>query len=406
MPFTVHVENFQSLADVKVKVEGFTVITGTNNSGKSAMMRAIRGAFQNARGTAFIRHGTTKATVEIVFDDGRKVRWEKGKGAGDKPTYMVDGGRPLHPGQAVPEEVRELGVRPITVGGREVWPQFAPQFTGQIFLLDQPGSVLAEAVSDVNHVSQLNEALRLAESDKRAAQSELRVRLKDQATLQNELTHFIYLDEFEAVVAALEADYAKAVKIGNVLLAVQGLKERHDAASTAVANLQGAESVGIPEDDLFKAAQDMVAVLGVLKNLLDKRTLFQEAIHNLSGIEAVEIPSDSDTQVAYNLLAERDALLGLQARLTKAHAAVEALVGIPEIEALDTMEAEGLLDKLASLEAVQDRLVTATRGVETLDAMLATADQDLADVTKEIDETLDGLGECPVCGSPHTGGHL
>lgn len=405
MPFTVHVENFQSLSDVTVKVQGFTVITGTNNSGKSALMRAIRGAFQNARGTAFIRHGTTKATVEITFDDGRKIRWEKGKGAGDKPTYIVDGGSPLHPGQAVPDEVRDLGVRPITVGGREVWPQFAPQFTGQIFLLDQPGSVLAEAVSDVNHVSQLNEALRLAESDKRSAQSELRVRLKDQAALENELIKYTFLIPFEADVAAIEADHAKAVKIGNVIGVVQTLKDRHDAAKTAVDNLQGVEAVTVPEDALFKDAQDLLDTLGTLKVLRDRWVDFQAAIDKLAGVESIDIPQDTSTKSAYEILSDLEALLALQTKLAKAQAAVDALTGIPEIEDLDTTDAEALLDRLVALEALRGRWAKASGGVESLDAEMATVNQDLADVAKEIDTMLDGLGECPVCGSAHTGGH-
>ena len=75
----VTVENFQSIKRAEIDVDGFTVITGPNNSGKTALMRAIRGAFQNAPGSAFIRHGEKECRVEVDLGDtsfthGRRAR--------------------------------------------------------------------------------------------------------------------------------------------------------------------------------------------------------------------------------------------------------------------------------------------------------------------------------------------
>jgi hypothetical protein len=358
MPFTVHVENFQSLSDVTVAVDGFTVVTGTNNTGKSALMRAIRGAFQNARGTSYIRHGQTKAVVEITFDDGRKLRWEKGKGAGDKPTYIIDGGSPIHPGQAVPDEVRALGVKPIMVGGREVWPQFAPQFTGQIFLLDQPGSVLAEAVSDVNHVAQLNDALRFAESDKRSASAELKIRLADQVTLETAVKKYDGLDDLDAEIVALEAAQAKVVKISNVIQAATTMKNRLDAARASV----------------------------------DK----------LAGVDGLEIP---DAKAAEDLLGELEALIRIQGRMTAAKAAVVKLTGIPAMDTLDSTEASDLWDSLQAAVDLRGKLDAARSGVSSIEGQAVTADNTFTTVIQEIEVALGDLGECPTCGTIHTGGH-
>lgn len=358
MPFTVHVENFQSLSDVTVAVDGFTVVTGTNNTGKSALLRAIRGAFQNARGTSYIRHGQTKSVVEITFDDGRKLRWEKGNKAGDKPTYIIDGGNPIHPGQAVPDEVRALGVKPIMVGGREVWPQFAPQFTGQIFLLDQPGSVLAEAVSDVNHVAQLNEALRFAESDKRSAAAELKIRLVDQVTLETAVKKYDGLDDLDAEIVALEAAHAKVVKIGNVIQAATTLKNRLEAA--------------------------------------------QAAVDKLLGVEGLEIP---DTKAATDAVDALDALTRLQGRMTTAKAAVVKLTGIPDLDDVDWTEASDLWDSLQAHLDLRDKLVAAKTGVSSIAGQAVQADDAFTIVMQEIEVALGDLGECPTCGTIHTGGH-
>ena len=362
MAYTVHVENFQSLLDVTVEVKGFTVVTGTNNAGKSAFMRAIRGAFQNARGTAFIRHGKTKAVVEIKFGDGHTLRWEKGKGPGDKPTFIVDGGKPMYPGQGVPDEVRALGVRPIMVGGREVWPQFAPQFTGQIFLLDQPGSVLAEAVSDINHVSQLNEALRLAESDKRSAASELKVRVADQVVHEANVKKYDGLDDVDAEITAIEAEAAKAAKIAAVVQTITGMQTRLNAAKGAVAALEGVEAVDVPDDAVS----------------------FKEAA---------------------TLLMEIHALTGLKNRLEVANAAVAKLAAIPDVEALDTADVEALWDQFSALVDIRNRLAKAQTQVLTIDGEVDAADEKFVLCIKEVETALEGLGECPVCGTLHKGGH-
>ena len=360
MAFTVHVENFQSLLDVTVPVKGFTVVTGTNNAGKSALMRAIRAAFQNGRGTGFIRHGKTKAIVEITFDDGRSLRWEKGKAAGDKPTYILDGGKPIHPGQAVPDEVRALGVKPIMIGGREIWPQFAPQFTGQIFLLDQPGSVLAEAVSDVNHVSQLNDALRFAESDKRSAAAELKVRLVDQVALDVVVKRYEGLDAVDAIVVAIETDHAKAVKIGNVIQVATIMKNRLDTAKNAVSFLEGVEGIDIP---------------------------------------------DAEVKKSQDLLNDVEVFTKLQSRMAVAQAAVDKLTGLPDIEDLDADDVNGVWDTMTSMVGLNDLWIKAKDLVKTLEDDMIKMETSVEDVLYDITQILGDLGECPTCGSIHAGGH-
>ena len=96
----VRIQNFQSIEDLTLEIDKLTVITGSNNTGKSAIVRAIRGVFQNTRGTSFIRHGKPKSTVTITFADGQTVVWEKGRGKADKPTYILNGGAPIYPGHA------------------------------------------------------------------------------------------------------------------------------------------------------------------------------------------------------------------------------------------------------------------------------------------------------------------
>jgi DNA repair exonuclease SbcCD ATPase subunit len=352
MPVKIRIRDFQSLGDVSVTVDRLTVVTGSNNTGKSALIRACRGAFQNTRGTSFIRNGKPKSIVEMDFGDGHTLVWEKGRAKGDKPTYIVDGGDPIHPGQGVPDEVRALGVVPITAGGREIWPQIAPQFQ-QIFLFDQPGSVMAEAVADVERVSQLNEALRMAASDKRSATSELAVRRLDEATCAEDLKRFDGLDGIGNQIQAIEESAALAQRIDRALDALRDLRDRWVGARNAVARFSGIEQVVVP------------------------------------GVEDIQGQHENIIRIA-----------SLRDRRRQALSRVLRLTGVDDIQAnLDTAGPERLLAAVQVVRGLRDRLLGATERISQLEHELEAAKDDEARATDELFGTLDRLGQCPVCGS-------
>lgn len=75
----VKVENYQAIknADLEFKV-GLTVIVGVTNSGKSSLIRAIKGAINNQAGTDFINYGANETVVTIIEGDNEIV-WTKPK---------------------------------------------------------------------------------------------------------------------------------------------------------------------------------------------------------------------------------------------------------------------------------------------------------------------------------------
>lgn len=203
MAIKVRIRDFQSIADATITIDGFTVITGTNNSGKSAVMRAIRGVFTNPPASALLRHGSAFLSVELTFADGTTIRWEKGwekpdQRGGSVNRYFVDGKEIENVGRGCPPEVLEYGVREIKAASDRVWPQIADQFNGTLFLVDRPGSSIAEALSDVEKVGKLTSALQLSEKDRRSSESELKVRRSDVKDATKKLERFEGLEKLEA----------------------------------------------------------------------------------------------------------------------------------------------------------------------------------------------------------------
>lgn len=68
----LRIRNFQCHAKLQIDFdEHVTSIVGTSDSGKSAVMRALRWVFLNEpNGTAFMRTGTDKVFVEVVVNNG------------------------------------------------------------------------------------------------------------------------------------------------------------------------------------------------------------------------------------------------------------------------------------------------------------------------------------------------
>lgn len=351
MPVRVHVTNFQSIREATIEIDGFTVVTGTNNTGKTALQRAVKGVFQNTPGTSFIREGETTCQVTLDLGD-HTVSWSKGTGKKDRPTYIIDGGAPIYPGQGVPEEVVALGVAPLQAGGQEIWPTIAPQFTGQIFLLDKPGSVVAEAVADVERVGQLNRALTKAESDRRAAATTLKVRETDMVNLEAQANRYQGLDEAVQSVQSLEVSHQTIQKLYRAIQGLLDIQSRLASARGHVARLAPVEGIQTPS---AQDAQDLAKQLGVLQALNHRLKKAQQEVRRYSGADKV-------------------------------------------LSVVDETVCRRLLDGLKVVRGLSDRLQTARQKVKTVEQEIVAAQTAAVAADQEFHAALAAVGQCPTCG--------
>lgn len=428
MSVRIRVRNFQSIEDAEVEVSGLTVVTGQNNSGKTALMRAVRGVFDNSGGDAFVRHGTDALAVHLDFGDA-DVTWTKGPKV--KPTYVV-GGKIINPGRAVPSEVAALGVTPVQAGSGEVWPQVAPQFTGQLFLLDLPGSSIAEVVSDVDRVSRLTEALRYADSDKRTANADLKVRRKDRDDAVTELAAFDGLDAAGDVVDNAARSLADVEAASDELDGVRALSSRLRASSDRVSALDGVGSVVVPDPAPIRTTSvelegvrriaaavrrhrstvaslpsdvpvpDTVGVVDCAREVRDVRVLagrIRSARNTVASVPSVAVP---DVGTLADMSREVADLRVVARRLTTTRALVARYGGMPPVVP-DSAVVDRVSNARSVLEAMRDRVATARGNVSDLEdkVVLAVAERDEAQ--SELDAVIREVGACPTCGSATDG---
>ena len=274
----VRIQNFQSIADSSIEIDGFTVISGPNNCGKSVVIRAIEGVFSNKSGHSFVRHGAEHCTVTLEVN-GRTVIWKKGKKVNQ---YVIDGKLYDKVGSNPPAELLDLKIGPIKTGGHEIWPQIAPQFTGQVFLLDQPGSVVAEAIADVERVGVLNKALKLCEADKRLNTSTLKIRRQDLNESVGGLTHFEGLDDTLDTLDTLKGAFQDLKDKASHLNELKDIHVRVQSQKEVISTLQSVEELDELPD--CSRIQKMGKLLTYLQDKRDSITSLKELIQKLEPV--------------------------------------------------------------------------------------------------------------------------
>lgn len=175
----VKIRNFQSLADVELELGRFTVLVGPSSTGKSAVLRALRLVFRNARGTSYVRAGSKGTEVDIeVLDPYQSVSIARGV-LGRSNNYVLHiNSAPSEfakCGTSVPEPVAEW----LNVGDESLSTQHdAP------FLLTATGSEVAQLFGELTGADVLQKAAVNGSASARQAKQDIAVAQSaiDQAT--------------------------------------------------------------------------------------------------------------------------------------------------------------------------------------------------------------------------------
>ncbi len=185
----IEIDNFMAHDRLVLELgPGMTVITGPNNTGKSAIVEALRCVAENPPAAQFIRHGSKEARVSVTLQDPDgewRIVWIRVKG---HARYKL-----FHPGAQEPEIYAKFGTTPpedilrrlrLNVVGEERGKVLDVHLGNQrqpVFLLDAPGSTVAQffaASTESAHLLAMQDLLKTrtaaAEKDRKAAEQNQR----------------------------------------------------------------------------------------------------------------------------------------------------------------------------------------------------------------------------------------
>ncbi len=400
----IEVKGFQAIENVELSIDRFTAIVGGSNIGKSSVVRAIKCALTNSPGTSFVRHdeyctrkirGTKtckcQSSVHIVMD-GFDLLWEKGD-AVNKYTFNTE----VYdkPGVGIPEFLVAAGYSPVKIGDSSGSIQIADQFF-PIFMLNQSGPAIAEAISDVSRLDRINRASRAAEKDRKEAASARKLREEDAVSLRVRIQKYEGLDEAVSKVDAVEQRSLEIDSVESSVSSLNGYIEAIRSVASQIRDLSTVSSVSVPEVVPLKASYVVVEALSNFSDSLKRREEDCEALNWVDDFTSV--PEITPIKDKLKAIQSMDALV-VRARNLK-----------EKFRLLDTASKSNppLIDRLSNLHIKVTDLTKFNQRLMALKTTIDDLSQELdgySSQEKELEREVSALGVCPTCVQPLSLGH-
>lgn len=151
----VKITDYQIIEDAELEFPvGITSIIGSTNNGKSALIRAIKGAINNQGGSSFINYNANETVVAIDFNSNNII-WTKSKKQG-KSSYTINDDKYDKIGQTQLKEVADIMNMPeISVGTERHQINFWKQLD-KPFLIDKTPYQLFEFIANSKEQEQVD----------------------------------------------------------------------------------------------------------------------------------------------------------------------------------------------------------------------------------------------------------
>lgn len=266
------IQNFQSHFHTVVKPAPngqLTVVVGPSDSGKSAILRALKWVLYNTpQGADFIRVGAAFAKVTITFADGQTVvRW---RSQGGINRYLVNGQALEGFGTGVPLEVQQVtGVKVLTIGDLTLNLNMAEQLHGPFLGSSVTGGARAKVLGKLAGTEEIDFASKQLGTD-------LFRRKQDERRLQGELDElkvkiagYDYLPAMQNQIRQLEEVAAKVKDTEDLKRQLADFRRELMIANGAIETYQEAINK-------WKEIEYLEWLVGDIKNTLESKDWFEQ----------------------------------------------------------------------------------------------------------------------------------
>lgn len=377
----IEIINYESIKHAHIKVDGFTVITGRNHLGKSAVLRAINAALTNEQGTHFINWDAKYTEVKIKTKN-LDLTWHKEEG---NNFYIANGKRLEKVGnEPPPSAINNAGLGLIVAGSEKINLHYAEQFF-PLFLVDRRDSKTADLLISIYGLDRLYKSAELCSKDIRKNKTLLKTRQADLESAQRDISRF---DGFESVLETKKALLSHQKEINDLNAQVNEYKVLLSAYQELVKeykHLKAIETVSVPE---YSILIDFQSELNNLKSLNVEIVEIAKVLKRLEAIEKVEV---KDTE---EIADKREEISTLKEMYKQHENLQEETEKLKKASSVTIPEAKLSYD-IEALEKMQEELVTAAKAVKSLESQIKDLDDDVNDIEKELEK----FDKCPACGA-------
>jgi DNA repair protein SbcC/Rad50 len=208
------IENFQSHHYTEIDFsDGLNVFVGPSDSGKSAILRALRWVLFNIpRGSEFIRTGAKECRVSLIFADGTEVIRLRSSSVNRYILRKPDGTEQIFEGfgNTVPQEVTDVHrIQPVKLDQKEMLVHFGTQLESP-FLLFESSQTKAKTIGRISGAHLIDNALKKTNGDRLALNSEIRRLEEEREKLEEKLKPYGNLDQLESDLETAEEAFYQA----------------------------------------------------------------------------------------------------------------------------------------------------------------------------------------------------
>ncbi len=332
------VENFQSHQKTVVEPAEnglLTVVVGPSDSGKTAIIRALRWLLYNVpQGDDFIRVGCTLCRVTLELRSGHTVIRERSKGGINRYKVLAPGADKPEVyegfGHTVPLEVRELtGVQPVTIGDLTLNLNMSEQLDGPFLGSAVSGGARARILGKLAGTEEVDHAAKTLGTDlHRVKQDEKRLSAEI-SELDEKIAEYDYLPKMAERIRQIE-DCCRNAKEA---------QEKRNKLTVLQASLKATTQ----QIDEAQKIVDRWRFVELAQNETEKAMFAAERAHRLNGLRQSLTVAE----------------MGIDEALATLHR-----VGILPVAELNVSDAEKDIERIKLLKDFSSRLETANRVIQ------------------------------------------
>ena len=399
----IRLRGHSSFSDATIPLgPGLTIIRGRNNIGKSRIIRALRNVFYGESDDGDIRNGETVANVNIVFNEGMTLCWQRQQKRSPATQWrLLDAnGAPMTLNGAV-----------CAAGGRQL-PEWVGAATGiakmdgldvqishqktPIFLLDKPSTQRAAVLAigseagvlrDMSYIAKEEAAenkheIRFAEEE--AEQTLVRMEMFENAKAAKD--QFTALEGLRESLVTSEAEIQKRNEVAGSFVRCLHEKERYELIAHAVGRIPSPEEIpGLLAQikamtEAAKTWHEMLCAGEALENRLT-------SVFSRLPFNQISRPNTSD-------------MVTLAAEVYKKQNDIKDLKRVVDATSSLLVPPQPPKDTLAMV-ALARTAISAREALSKETLALSSIEECLEKARQKVEDIMNKMGNiCPVCHTP------
>lgn len=260
----IEIQNFQSHADTILNFhEGLNIIIGESNSGKSAILRALRFVIENKpSGDSFIRKGQKECSVSLMIEDKDYIIRNKGK----ENLYILNGQEYRAFNQDVPEEIKQV----INFNDINIQKQLDSPF-----LLSETSGEIAKFFNRVFNLEKIDSSQQKVKSKHSDTKKRVSILEEDLKEDQEKLKSFDWVEQAEKKIECLVEDE----KI------ISYMQEEKETIQDIIENYEKTYESYIPLDDFTELQEKTKEFKNISDSMINDKAVISELRETISRVE-------------------------------------------------------------------------------------------------------------------------